>query len=33
MSETKPNYQQITDYTVYNVGIETTKKLMKDKMN
>lgn len=25
MSETKPNYPQITDYTVYKIGIETTK--------
>ena len=27
MSETKPNYPQITDYTVYKLGIETTKKI------
>ena len=26
MSGTKPNYPQITDYTVYKLGIETTKK-------
>ena len=33
MSGTKPTYPQITKYIVYKLGIQTTTKLMKDKIN